>query len=361
VGGVHNSEGAPRDSFDVATGGHELIELGVDSTRSALGVGFEAEGMTAAEAARVADALVDAEMCAVPTHGLLRVPMYTASIRAGSVQVGVQITVERTAPGVTMIDGHRGYGYLPTWRAVEEAVNAAEACGIGVAVVRRIAEFGRAAYYASEARRRGHVAIVCQNTMPLIAAPGSVRATHGNNPLAFTAPGHDAPVFDAAFTHRSGGELRRRVVLGLPVPEEWGYVDDTGRVTTDPTRAIAAAQQAVGGAKGFGISVLVDLLAGVLSGAASSIGVAPGVPEVGSFVLAMAPGAFGTTAERIAAQLGEAAGAVRDSGGRWPGDRSRAARDESSARGTIRVPAPIFEDACAALGAPLRAAAVVRP
>ncbi|MGD9705130.1 MAG: Ldh family oxidoreductase [Acidimicrobiia bacterium] len=358
--GGHISAGTTPESFDVATGGHDLIELGVDATRAALRAGFEVEGMTPAEAERVADGLVDAEMCAVPTHGLLRVPMYTSAIRAGTVRVSAPITVERTAPGVAMIDGHGGYGYLPTWLAVGEAIGGAEECGIGVGAVRRIGEFGRAAYYATEARRRGYVAIVCQNTLPLIAAPGSSRATHGNNPLAFTAPGYDAPVFDAAFTRRSGGELRRRAVLGIPLPDEWEYIDETGGVTTDPTRATTVAQQAVGGAKGFGIAVLVDLLAGVLSGAASSIDVAPGVPEVGSFVLAIAPVAFGTTAERVAEQLGAAAAAVRDGGGRWPGDRSRAAREESSSRGTIRVPSPIFENACEALGETFRAAVHVQ-
>ena len=128
--------------------------------------------------------------------------------------------------------------------------------------MRHVAEFGRAAYYTAAAARRGCVAIVCQTRCPCWLRPART-PTHGNNPLAFAAPGADAPSFDAAFTARSGGELRRRSVLGLPLPLDWAR-HATGAPTTSPDAASATAQQAVGGAKGFGIAVLVDLLAGVL-------------------------------------------------------------------------------------------------
>lgn len=338
------------------SGGHELVEVVVDVARPALEEAFSGVGMLSAEAQRVADALLDAERCEVPTHGLLRVPWYLQAIRSGTITVGRPPTTERRALGVAMLDGHGSYGYLPTWLAVDEAIAGAAAGGIGLAGVRNVAEFGRAAYYAAEAARRGHVAIVCQNTLPLLAAPGSDRMTHGNNPLAYSAPGADAPVFDAAFTTRSGGELRRRAVLGLPLPAEWAYVDADGAPTTDPNVASASVQQAVGGAKGFGIAVLVDLLAGVLTGASSSVDVAPGQPVVGSMVIAIDPVACGTTVAAVEAAWATSAGAVRDSGGRWPGDRARAARELAAARGAVLVPRPIFEAACDATGDGLRRA-----
>ena len=204
------------------SGGHELVEVVVDVARPALEEAFSGVGMLSAEAQRVADALLDAERCEVPTHGLLRVPWYLQAIRSGTITVGRATHHRTSALGVAMLDGHGSYGYLPTWLAVDEAIAGAAAGGIGLAGVRNVAEFGRAAYYAAEAARRGHVAIVCQNTLPLLAAPGSDRMTHGNNPLSYSAPGADAPVFDAAFTTRSGGELRRRAVLGLPLPAESG-------------------------------------------------------------------------------------------------------------------------------------------
>jgi LDH2 family malate/lactate/ureidoglycolate dehydrogenase len=338
-------------------GGHEIVDVAVDAARQALEAAFTDAGMLPAEAHRIVDALLDAELCEVPTHGFLRVPWYLQAIATGSVTVGRPPTTDRRAAGVAMVDGHGSYGYLPTWLAVDEAIAGAAASGIGLAGVRDVAEFGRAAYYATEAARRGHVAIVCQNTLPLLAAPGSDRVTHGNNPLAYSAPGAAAPVFDAAFTARSGGELRRRAVLGLPLPPAWGYVDADGVPTTDAHVAAASVQQAVGGAKGFGMAVLVDLLAGMLTGAASSVDVTPGAPVVGAMVIAIDPLACGTTVEAIEAACATSAGAVRESGGRWPGDRARAARELGSARGTVRVPRPIFDAACAAAGDRLRRAA----
>jgi LDH2 family malate/lactate/ureidoglycolate dehydrogenase len=311
---------------------------------------FRAAGMGEEEAARVADALVSAETAGVPTHGVLRVPWYLDALASGAVRPAGQLRVQVRTPAVATVDGGGAYGYLPTWVALQSALAMAGSTGVACVAVHAVAEFGRAAYYAEAAADRGLVAVVCQNTQPLVAAPGADAATHGNNPLAFSGPGADAPVFDAAFTARSGGDLRRRAMLGLPLPAEWGYVDAYGAPTTDPTRAMLAAQQAVGGAKGFGLAVLVDLLAGVLSSSASGPAVRPGVPEGGAVVLALDPVAFGTTPERVAAQFSAGAQAVRTAGGRWPGDRARAARRRAADRGEVEIPVPVLEALAAAVG-----------
>jgi LDH2 family malate/lactate/ureidoglycolate dehydrogenase len=329
------------------------VPIGV--ARSALEAAFVDAGCAPTEAARITDALIDAELCAVPTHGLLRVPWYLQAMRSGAVATGLEPTVERRTPAIARVDGHGAYGFLPTWVAVQEAVSGARSTGVGAAAVRNVGEFGRAAYYAAEASRLGCVAIVCQNTLPLVAAPGSSTATHGNNPLAFSAPAADSPTFDAAFTPRSGGELRRRAVLDLPLPIDWGYVDGDGTPTTDPKAASATAQQAIGGAKGFGIAVLVDLLAGVLAGAASGIDVPAGQPVVGAFVMAFDPAAFGVARGVLERQLTATATVVRGSGGRWPGDRAAAARRAARRAGAFAVPRPIFELADEAAGGRLSA------
>ncbi|MGD9701563.1 MAG: Ldh family oxidoreductase [Acidimicrobiia bacterium] len=337
---------------------HRVLELATEPARRVLEGAFTASGTSPMEAARIVDALLDAEACEVPTHGLLRVPWYLAALRSGSVSGGTAPSVERLQPAVALIDGHGSYGYLPTWLAVEEATVGARTCGVGVAGVRRIAEFGRAAYYVSELARRGFVGIACQNTMPLIAPPGAKTATHGNNPLAFSAPGDDAPVFDAALTPRSGGELRRRALLGIPLPAEWGYTDEDGTPTTDPRLAASVPQQAIGGPKGFGVAVLVDLLAGIMSGAESGVGVAPGEPTTGAMVIAFDPEAFGTTAAGVSEQLSRSAEVVRDAGGRWPGDRARSARTAALERGSILVPEPILAAAFDEVGDALHACVI---
>lgn len=318
----------------------DVVRVGVDELRSFLDGAFTGVGLDADEAALLADALTEAELTGNPTHGVMRLRGYLAGVREGRYSRTAP-TVSPVSPALTRIDGHGALGYRPTWVAVGEAVRSAKATGVGVAAVRAVAEFGRVAYYVREAARLGCVAVVCQNTQPMLGAPGAARATHGNNPLGFSAPGADAPVFDAAWTPRSGGELRRRALLGLPIPLEWGYLDPSGAPTTDPERAFRGVQPSVGGPKGFGLSVLVDLLAGALTGAESGLGPGPGAATVGAFVLALDPAAFGT-AEDVPAALTASAAAVREAGGRWPGDRARAARTHHLDTGFVDIPTRIW-------------------
>jgi LDH2 family malate/lactate/ureidoglycolate dehydrogenase len=345
VTAARESDTRTRESYTPGRGS-DTVRVGVDELRSFLEGAFTGVGLDADEAALLADALTEAELTGNPTHGVMRLRGYLAGIREGR--------YSRTAPSVSpvsaslvLVDGHGALGYRPTRVAVGEAVRCARETGVGVAAVRAVAEFGRVAYYVREAARLGCVAVVCQNTQPLLGAPDATQATHGNNPLGFSAPGADAPVFDAAWTPRSGGELGRRAILGEPIPLAWGYVGPSGEPTTDPAEAVRGVHPAVGGAKGFGMSVLVDLLAGVLSGAESGLEPQPGEAAVGAFVLALDPAAFGT-AERVPAALATSAAAVRGAGGRWPGDRARTARTHHLDTGFVDIPTRIWNPAVSA-------------
>ena len=259
----------------------------------------------------------------MPTHGLFRAVSDVKAFRRGRFNVAADIRIERRSPVAALVHGDGTAGYLPTWLALGEAVDTAARLGIGVAGVRDVGHFGRASYYVDEAARRGFVAIACQNTPPLLASPGGTVPTHGNNPLAFSAPGEDAPLYDGAFTPRAAGELLRRHRVGERIPLEWGYRDATGAPTTDPLAALRGVMPAAGGPKGFGMAVLVDLLAGVLTGSAAGTEVPMGDPRTGALVLAIDPDVFGAGGG-VADKLAAAAAAVRTSGGRWPGDRARA-------------------------------------
>jgi len=311
---------------------------------AALQGAFEAVGVREEEAARITDAVMDAERCGVPTHGLLRAMADVRGFRDGRFNPAADIRIERRSPVAALVHGGGTAGYLPTWLALGEAIEGAGHVGVGVAGVRDIGHFGRAAYYVDEAARRGFVAIACQNTPPLLASPGGSVATHGNNPLAFSAPGDDAPLYDGAFTPRAAGELLRRHRAGETIPLEWGYRDATGAPTTDPMAAFGGVMPAAGGPKGFGMAVLVDLLAGALTGAATGTDVPWGDPGAGALVLAFDPDVFGAGSD-MAAKLTAAATSVRSSGGRWPGDRAREARRSSGERGWVEVPASTFDEA----------------
>jgi LDH2 family malate/lactate/ureidoglycolate dehydrogenase len=216
-----------------------------------------------------------------------------------------------------------------------------------LAGVRSTNEFGRAAFFAKQIAAEGFVGIVCQNTLPLLGGPGSTVPTHGNNPFAYATPGDDGVVFDAAWTPRSGGEIGRRRLLGLPIPAEWGYRDSAGEITTDPS-ALASTLPAVGGGKGFGMAVLVDLLAAGLTGAAANVNVPRNNSDVGVFVAAISPGIFGEADHMSAAQTAGAR-AVRAAGARWPGDRSEGARERNLALSRVSIAEKIFEAALEAV------------
>ncbi|MFT3855302.1 MAG: Ldh family oxidoreductase [Ilumatobacteraceae bacterium] len=322
------------------TGEHALHRIEIAELEHLLHDAFAGVGLGGAEAARIADSLVQSELEDVPTHGVMRVPWYLDGYRTGRYVPAGDLAVERCG-AVGVLDGGGALGYLPTSVAVDAAVGLAAEQGIGAVGVHRIAEFGRAAYYTQAAAARGMVAIVCQNTQALLAAPGACSNTIGNNPLAYATPGADGAVFDAAFTPRSGGEVRRRALLGLPLPLEWGYVDADGRPTEDPVAAAAGAPQAVGGAKGFGLAVLVDLLAGPLAGGCPGHRAGMVTAEMGAFVLAIDPARFGAQ-ERMHHEVGEIAAAVRSSGGRWPGDRAKRARDRHLAAGAVEIAEPLW-------------------
>jgi (2R)-3-sulfolactate dehydrogenase (NADP+) len=138
------------------------------------------------------------------------------------------------------------------------------------------------------------------------------------------------------------GELARRRMLGLPLPADWGYVDDAGSPTSDVAAAFQAVLPAVGGAKGFGLALMVDLLAAALTGAGAGPEVRGDTAEGGAFVLAISPDVFGFGAG-LGRKLSIGAEAVRTHGGRWPGDRARTARATASGEGQLRLPQPIFE------------------
>jgi LDH2 family malate/lactate/ureidoglycolate dehydrogenase len=321
------------------------VDLDVLELEHVLAEVLAEHGLSAEEAGRIAHALCDAEKCGVATHGLLRVPWYVAALDAGTVTPYVRRDLLADSPALAVLDGGHAYGYQPAWEATALAADRARAQGVGIALVRGCSEFGRAAYFVRELARQGLVGFACQNTVAQIAAPGTDVAVVGNSPLAFAAPGAHGPSFDGAYTVRSGGELHRRRLLGLPVPEEWGYLDADGNPTTDPGTAIQTAQQAAGGMKGFGIALLVETLAGALTGSEHGPVPGPGSPTVGAMVMAIDPTRAGVDLAAFDAGNEKTHEAVLSHGGAWPGSRSAAARAAAEERGTVSVARGMF-DAC---------------
>jgi LDH2 family malate/lactate/ureidoglycolate dehydrogenase len=229
-------------------------------------------GSAPAEAALVADNLIDADRRGVHTHGLVRLPSYCAQVESGEVTLGVVPRVVPEQGAVGMIDGQRGFGAIIGSYAVDQAIMRARLHGVALVTVRNANHFGTAAYYARRAAKEGLVGMAATNTPAVMAPTGGIAARLGNNPFAIAAPmpaGRPPFVLDMAQSAVARGRIKLAEMHGVAIPPDWA-VGPGGTPTTDPTEALRGALLPFGGYKGYGLALAVELLTGVLSGAALS-------------------------------------------------------------------------------------------
>lgn len=231
---------------------------------------LSAWGFSPDDADYVAAGLIDANLRGVDSHGVIRLPAYRARIDAGLVSPSASPIVE-TRGAVARIDAAGAQGQLAARAAVDAVDAAASAFGVGTAVVRGSAHFGTAGTYARALATRGKVAIVVSNSEPGVVPFGGRTPLLGTNPFAFAAPTSGDPVsLDMATSTSAMGKIFVARDAGTPIPDTWG-VDAGGRPTTDPHAVVALLP--AGGPKGYGIGFLVEILGGVLSGAAIASGI----------------------------------------------------------------------------------------
>jgi LDH2 family malate/lactate/ureidoglycolate dehydrogenase len=236
-----------------------------------------AVGVPDADARLVADSLVTADLWGHQSHGVLRLSWYVNRIRAGVMRpVTTPETVSDTG-ALVVVDGHDGVGQVLAAHAAREAAGRAHEHGVGVVAVRNSNHFGTAAYFTRMAARDGCVAILATNASPAMAPWGGRRKTVGTNPWSIAAPAgeHDVMVMDIANTAVARGKVYLARQRGEPIPPGWA-IDADGAPTTDPTAAIAGVILPMAGHKGYAISLMMDVLSGVLTG--SAFGAAVGGP-----------------------------------------------------------------------------------
>lgn len=327
-------------------------------------------GVPEADAAIVAESITFAHATGKGTHGLGRLPIYARKIRQGLMSPATPLTqVGSPAPACILLDAGHGFGQVAAIRGMGRACDMARAAGIGLTGIRHSNNFGTAAFVAAAAVARGMAGIVMSNAGPAIAPTGGRRPVFGTNPIAVGAPGPaDGPpiLLDMATSQAARGKIRLAAAEGRPIPEGWA-IDADGRPTTDPQAALAGAMLPLGGAKGYGLSMVVDLLAGLMTGSAFGGAARPlGDPvrpsDCGHLLIAIdvarfvAPDAY---AERIAT-LRDAVRAAGDPGAvHLPGERSGRYMDGRDGRVPVSDAIAARLDALAAEldVAPLRPAA----
>jgi uncharacterized oxidoreductase len=251
---------------------------------------FRARGVPDAEAGIVAAHLVDAEACGVTSHGVLRVPQYVEALADGRIVPGAQLRVLSETAATAVLDGQHGFGQVMALRAMDLATDRARRAGVGAVTLCNCSHTGRLGSYTEHAARQGLAALMMVNAGghgQWVAPFGGVAGRLSTNPVSIAVPfgGDAALVLDMATSVAPEGKVRAALAAGNSLPEGW-IIDDQGRPATNPSAlygppsglpassapglpafSARGALLPFGGHKGFGLALLIDALAGGLSGA----------------------------------------------------------------------------------------------
>ena len=239
----------------------EKIETFIFQVLSKLGVPEDHGTMTAKR-------LVAAHLRGFDTHASPCLPGYVDALDQGRIKAVPALDVETPSPWLTRVDGDNGLGQVAGTTAMQACLKSADTFGIGCAVVRRSNHFGAASAYSLMALEHGCIGIVTSNASAVTAPFGAAQRLLGTNPLSVAVPGGKNPPFviDMATSQGAMKKVRKALEEGKSIPGDWA-LDENGSPTTDPAAALKGVMLTFGGVKGSGITILTDILSGVLSGA----------------------------------------------------------------------------------------------
>ena len=222
------------------------------------------------EDARIgAEVLVTTDTFGVHTHGTKQLRPLMRALRTGQLDAKASPEIVRHGTAWALIDGHYALPMVTSCFAMQTAIEKARTAGIAYAGVRHSSHFGAAGYYANMAVREDMIGISMCNVDVCMTVPGGKAKMLGTNPIAFAFPsGQEKPVFlDIATSAVAASKIFAARDLGKRIPDNW-LVDDEGVPTTDPTIfPQSGAMLPMAGHKGYGLALLVEVLAAVLTGA----------------------------------------------------------------------------------------------
>jgi len=244
--------------------------VSVECLRRFIALSLGRAGLPAADAGIVADLMAEADLQGSDGHGVIRLPQYMKRIRAGGINVRPDIRVVTERAAMAVIDGDNGMGHLVASRAVDLAIEKARASGVAWVGTRNSNHAGPASLYARQPLKHDMVglyfAVGSANHLP---PWGGTEMLLSTNPIAAGIPAGAQPpvVLDMATTVAAYGKVKSKAKRGEMMPEGW-MIDRQGRPLLDPARAGEGFLLPIGGHKGYGLALIVGLLAGTLGGAA---------------------------------------------------------------------------------------------
>lgn len=222
------------------------------------------------DAKRVADLMSDADLAGSDGHGVFRLPQYVKRLQNGGINTHPAIRMKREAPAMALLDGDNAFGHLVMSRAAEIAIEKASSSGVAWVGASHSNHAGPAALYARMPLAQDmigiYVAVGSANHLPPWGGTDMLLST---NPIAIAVPSLQNPpiILDMATTVAAYGKVKTKSQKGEMMPEGW-MMDRQGNPLTDPAKASDGFLLPIGGAKGYGLSLMFGLLAGTLNGAA---------------------------------------------------------------------------------------------
>lgn len=224
----------------------------------------------------ISDSIIEANLRGIDTHGVAILPTYLKRMKKGATNPVPHVTIESEGMGFSVFNGDNALGPVVANKAVLKAVEESESKGIYISLCKNTNTYGPASYYSSLASDKGMICITMCNAPASMPPWGGKKVMIGTNPLSIAVPvsGENPIVLDMATSAAAKSKIYLAIDKGEKIPLGWA-LDKEGEPTNDPSEALKGFILPLGGHKGYGLALMIDILAGILSGSGS-------LDEVGS-------------------------------------------------------------------------------
>jgi len=308
-----------------------------------------AAGTSAGNACVVASALVAANADGLGSHGVSRLPGYSAQVSSGRVNGTAIAQLNRTANGAFCVDAMDGFAYPAIKTGLDAALQTGLDNGIVGVAIRNSHHSGVAGHRVETIANSGFLGLMFSNSPAALSPPGGSQPLFGTNPIALACPRQDATplVIDLSLSQVARGRVALAASRGEPIPVGWA-LDQAGQSTTDAASAMSGSMLPIGGDKGALLALMVELLSAALTGShfgfeANSFFSDQGGPaRVGQFFILINPAAF--SGPGFAGRVETLLDAILDQQGtRLPGERRLQQRADSRRHG-IEVSQSLYRE-----------------
>jgi L-2-hydroxycarboxylate dehydrogenase (NAD+) len=262
------------------------VHISIADARRLAEIFLVESGILSTDAAIIADILLEAELRGRKTHGFIRLPGIKSRHEQGE---RTDIEVDKEKGQCVRINGGNQPGYLVAYRAMELAIEHAKQTGVSIVGVYNTSHCGMAGYYVDMARKADIIGLLFADCLPRITPEGGTEAILGTNPLAVGIPSNTVPLlFDMSTAAITNGDLLVAMREGAEIAEGIAFNPD-GEATTDADAALEGSVRPFGGHKGFGLALIIQILAGALVNAAT---IPPPGANYGLLIIALNPTSF---------------------------------------------------------------------